>query len=51
MTWILSAAFVAVISFVIFVELAFWLFCWCFGKVDAILQERYWRVVREQLSE
>jgi len=51
MTWILSAAFVAAILFVGIVELSFWIFCQCFGMVDRILQERYWRVVREQLSE
>lgn len=49
MTWILSAAFVAVIAFLALVELAFWLFCWCFVKVDSILQERHWRRLRKNI--
>ena len=45
----LSVAVVASFVLLCLIELVFWLFCWCFVKVDSIFQERHWRRLRENI--
>jgi hypothetical protein len=31
-------------------DFTFWCFCWCFCRVDEYFQERYMRIIRENLK-
>jgi hypothetical protein len=50
-TWLYITAIIAFLPVaVLMLEGPFWCFCWCFCKVDNMLQERHWRNRQGQIT-